>query len=411
MIKLISTLCLLFSVVAGSSGATVSYKDFDTNHFSLSIQGTDPNFIVEKIHINTNTFPVGGGAGGDTLWTNSALAGKVGLSQPTNYVELTGGGGIPSGGLDGSPTLFNLLSDKNALPFAPYNISFGEIGRNEFGFITATSVPFGTTHVGYGAAPFDGSHYPEIVFDPVNNWAIIGDGEFGGVLSNLTINASTILNNGPSGLPVLIAMANGVPTLTVDGFGVLSLGNGTALLDATGGELDINSSFTDFQGDVTFDGSLLVGSGLLTPTGGILGKSSTGNATAGNVGEYVESIIASGSAGGISTATATNITSISLTAGDWDVSAIASFTATTATTTAWSTGISTASATVPTTGDECYSDLLLTLNSGNNSLTPKTKRISIAGTTTVFLVGKVTFSAGTVKAFGSISARRVQPGA
>lgn len=65
-------------------------------------------------------------------------------------------------------------------------------------------------------------------------------------------------------------------------------------------------------------------SGALTLTGGIVGTTAAANATAGNVGEYVESVFTSTSYP--TTATVGDATSISLTAGDWDVS---SFTTTT----------------------------------------------------------------------------------
>src|SRR4029077_4886616 len=51
----------------------------------------------------------------------------------------------------------------------------------------------------------------------------------------------------------------------------------------------------------------------------LLGTATNDNATAGNVGEYIESVIPAGAAIAITSATNTNLTSISLTAGDWDV--------------------------------------------------------------------------------------------
>jgi len=49
------------------------------------------------------------------------------------------------------------------------------------------------------------------------------------------------------------------------------------------------------------------------------------SATAGNVGEYVESVIVTGSSTALTTATAKTVTSISLTAGDWDVDTVVHF--------------------------------------------------------------------------------------
>lgn len=142
--------------------------------------------------------------------------------------------------------------------------------------------------------------------------------------------------------------------------------------------------------------------------GGIVGTTTNDSATAGNIGEEIESLIASGSATSLTTATAKNVTSISLTAGDWDVSGNVNFTETTSTVTARSAGINTTSATVPTNGSEGYCGVQSTLTSEINTITLSRKRISIASTTTVYLVGSATFSAGTCAGFGTITARRVR---
>ncbi len=145
------------------------------------------------------------------------------------------------------------------------------------------------------------------------------------------------------------------------------------------------------------DGSLSIG-----------GTASNNNAAAGYVGETVQSLVAVGSAVSLTTATATNVTSISLTAGDWDVSGNCNFTNGSTTLTASVCGISSTSATLPTDGSEAYSGLQTTTTSTINSITMPRKRISIASTTTVYLVGKTTFSAGTSAEFGGITARRVR---
>lgn len=148
--------------------------------------------------------------------------------------------------------------------------------------------------------------------------------------------------------------------------------------------------------------------GVITATGGVLGTATNNNATAGNVGEYVSSLIAVGSAASMTTATALNITSISLTAGDWDVEGNVNFTEGTATVSARSAGITSTSATVPTDGSEAYCGVQSTVTSETNTITLPRKRFSLSGTTTVYLVGSATFSAGTCSGFGSITARRVR---
>lgn len=143
-------------------------------------------------------------------------------------------------------------------------------------------------------------------------------------------------------------------------------------------------------------------------TGGIIATTTNNDASAGSVGEAISSLVAVGSPVSLTTNTGTNVTSISLTAGDWDVSGNVNLTEGTATVTGASAGITSTSATVPTNGSEVYSGVQVTLLSGTDSITLPPKRFSLSGTTTVYLVAKSTFSAGTVDAFGSILARRVR---
>lgn len=178
--------------------------------------------------------------------------------------------------------------------------------------------------------------------------------------------------------------------------GQIPIGNGTDYTVA---------NITGSNGVAVTNGA---GTIALAATSSIPGTTTNDNATAGNVGEYVESKVASGSAVSLTTATSTNITSISLTAGDWDVTGNINYIGASATITGKISGISSTSATLPTDGTEVYSGVNVTLLNNTDGTTLATKRISISGTTTVYLVGQTTFSAGTVTAFGYISARRVR---
>lgn len=141
---------------------------------------------------------------------------------------------------------------------------------------------------------------------------------------------------------------------------------------------------------------------------GIIGESDNSDALAGDIGEYIESKVAIGSATALTTATAKNVTSISLTQGDWDVEGIVSFSTSSATFSGLTAGTSATSATLPTDGTEGYSGTQGTLLSEKDGITLARKRIKTTGTTTIYLVAKATFSAGSVSAFGHISARRVR---
>lgn len=139
------------------------------------------------------------------------------------------------------------------------------------------------------------------------------------------------------------------------------------------------------------------------------GTDTNDNATAGNVGEYVESVIAAGSAVSLVSSTAKTITSISLGAGDWDVTGAVSFAPNAATSI---TALSGSISLVDNTNDATYtwSDrfgaVVPAANVGGFAITKR--RLSLNGTTTVYLVGASVFSINTNAGFGIISARRVR---
>jgi len=126
----------------------------------------------------------------------------------------------------------------------------------------------------------------------------------------------------------------------------------------------------------------------------------------GNTGEHVSSLIPIGSAVSLTNNVATNVTSVVLTAGEWDVEGNVNLSASGATVTAMSAGGTSTSSTVPTDGSEVYDGQQSTTTTFKTSLAIPRKRISLSATTTIYMVAKVTFSAGTVAAFGAIIARR-----
>jgi hypothetical protein len=187
----------------------------------------------------------------------------------------------------------------------------------------------------------------------------------------------------------------------------------------------VNTGLSGSTGSGTFVGS--TSPTLVTPTlgaatstsvtfspttGGIVGTTTNDNAAAGTVGEYISSTILAGSQVGVANNNATNVTSISLTAGDWEVygNVISSPAAGTTTTNmvAW---ISSTSATLPTLpASGAYSQMpgyaasagqLTALVTGN-------RRFSLSGTTTIYLSTFITFAVSTMGAYGFIGARRVR---
>lgn len=171
---------------------------------------------------------------------------------------------------------------------------------------------------------------------------------------------------------------------------------------------DGNKIIVDFQSDGTNWREVC----RTRVAGAIPGTATNDNAPTGGVGQIVQTLVAVGSAVSLTTATAKSVASVSLTAGDWDVEANLNFTmgsATTAVTSAFTAGISTTDNTLPTDGSEVEAGgFVATTSSFKFGVPISRKRISIATTTSVYLVGLATFSAGTAGGYGVINARRVR---
>jgi hypothetical protein len=151
------------------------------------------------------------------------------------------------------------------------------------------------------------------------------------------------------------------------------------------------------NGNITFNPS----------TSGIVGTTTNNSAAAGNVGEYVSNT--SGSSGDIN-GVSTNLTSISLTAGDWDVRGNVQFNPAGGTLVKTLTlGTSTTSATfgaVDATTQKNYTTAGVAFSLAEYAPIP-TFRYSLSGTTTIYLVGHSNATAS-ITAVGYLSARRVR---
>lgn len=150
-----------------------------------------------------------------------------------------------------------------------------------------------------------------------------------------------------------------------------------------------------------------------TATGvSLLGTTTNDSASTGRVGEYLSSTVASGSAISLTTDTSANVTSLSLTAGDWDVWGDIEFLSGASTTIpALTASLSTTSATADFTAGN-FANLNYpagtVLGVANSTVKVGPRRISIAATTTVYLVGRATFGTSTLTAWGILRARRVR---
>jgi hypothetical protein len=126
-------------------------------------------------------------------------------------------------------------------------------------------------------------------------------------------------------------------------------------------------------------------------------------------GKITTSTVATGSAVALTTATTANVTSVSLSAGTYDVTGVVDFKLSSATMTQQQFGISTTSATLgaqDTFGHTVESTTTLTLDAVG--LPCPTVRLTLGSTTTVYLVAQATFSAGTVSAYGTLRVVQVK---
>ncbi len=225
-----------------------------------------------------------------------------------------------------------------------------------------------------------------------------------------TATAGQMLQSGASTTPAwstsTYPSTNAINTLlyasSANVMAALPTANNGVLVTSSGGVPSISSTLPAFTtSSITFNPT----------TGGIVGTTTNDNAAAGKVGEFISSTVLSGAAVGLTTGSAADVTSISLTAGDWDVEGNVCTSPGSGTTTTQVAGwISTTSATFPTApnnGALVVSRASIPANAAEYFPVGRI-RLSLSGTTTVYLSMLSTFAVNTQGGFGFIGARRVR---
>lgn len=146
--------------------------------------------------------------------------------------------------------------------------------------------------------------------------------------------------------------------------------------------------------------------------GQIPGTATNDNASVGKVGEVIAATQPFATAVSLSTTSAANIISISLTAGDWDVTGNVVFEASgSAAPTLVEAWTSTTSASAPgqvaNSGGFTRLEAAFAANS-RQVLSAGSQRFSLGSTTTIYLSALANFSVGSVSGYGYIKARRVR---
>lgn len=150
----------------------------------------------------------------------------------------------------------------------------------------------------------------------------------------------------------------------------------------------------------------------------VAGVTDGSSATAGDLGEeLVASVLRSALVTSYATTVPKNVTSLALTAGDWDVSAEIGFQfggtpdvtqvfkSVSLTTNTLSAADTIA---VPTAGELQLIELMVTTAAGDVTTEIAKYRLSISSTTTFFLVARADFIDGSVGCYGSLRARRIR---
>ncbi len=142
----------------------------------------------------------------------------------------------------------------------------------------------------------------------------------------------------------------------------------------------------------------------------VQGTNANDNAPSGFVGEVIESVIVAGSAVTLTASTPANMTSVNLTAGDWDVTFQPSYALDS--TTQITTIVASISAT-SATSDATPGRLLLDRRAnytplGDLVLQPLRARFSLSSTAPIYAVAQLAFTTSFAKAYGVLRARRVR---
>lgn len=289
--------------------------------------------------------------------------------------------------------------------------------------VTVTAVDYAGTVVGFEDANsitdgYSNNKYYSFFARPTYNiTSTQAAGTIAAFYYNPTLTAVGSFNN------YGIAIASTLNNTILNGLGTLSptatlhvVGGGSNItLKTVGVGTTINYSIRSFQSDGTTEIFSLLDSGLATfgATTAIKGTGTNNNATAGNIGEEVNAT-QSTYTNYTTTATYQNITSITLTAGDWDISAFGSLSSNTATITTASNAIfvvstTTASAAGATEGKTIsYIPQAALLGTSIESTSIPPYRVSISGSTTYYLNSQSTFTIGNPQFVGGIRARRIR---
>lgn len=329
-----------------------------------------------------------------------ALSASLAQAAPINVYSISG----PGGAIDPSLTIQYLAQYPQynpalIAPTAPILSQDGTIAAPSFAFASESNLGFyraGTNQIGVALGgklkEAIGQFGYRLASDGLLAWRNNLD------ISQVSAN-DVILSRGAAGVLSLSDTAN-PQTFLIYG---TTVGPQYLLLshDGTNAQIDTAAS----------SGAILIGNTNATKVV-IRGTATNDSAAAGMVGEILTGTLAVGSATSLVTATAKDVATVALTAGDWDCSGVIDFKpAATTNATLLLFGSSSTSNTLG--ADDTFGSVVfltagqVTTNGDYRNVIP-TQRFSLSGTTTIRLVGQATFTVSTMTAYGSIRCRRVR---
>lgn len=373
----------------GSGSGVVQFGDITAGHLA----------VWEAVNIigDGGAVPSGGVTSLNTLSGNVTLSAgsNITLTPSGNDIAISASGGGSPSYIAGSGTA--TASGTNSLAGGGLSVASG----NEsvcLGY-EATDGGFGSSIViGYAASSGGGNSVTVGVASEAGgaNGVAIGNTATAAGTNGIAIGTSVLTSPGGGCIAIgYLANANGASSIAI-GDGAYATGaNDVYIGNSSAYHIYINGT----TGAITTNGSLL--------SAFIDGITDGSNATAGYIGEYISSTILNSSAVSLTNNTAKDITSIILTAGDWDVEGNINFcqsSVSMSSVIAWS---SETSATMPdNSAINCVTSPTSVAYNQLGVQIPKT-RINVTTNTTIYLSGYATFS-GLLSACGNISARRVR---
>lgn len=312
-------------------------------------------------------------------------------------------GWVNTGSDDGNPgtlALFNTTNSGQCFNFQPTGDTFFGVQGGAPNLSTATLV----------ASPGLGPYTRGTYFCGFDVSLKDGSGTGGGTLN--MDGGVLMMNNGDINYANSVNLASSSGHISLNG-GALQFDNTAAWAASSDGT---TLSFSNYDNGVAFS---LTDNGVNTTidchgnqlaNAVIAGVADNSLASAAQVGEEIASTIAVGSAVSLTSATAKTVTSISLTAGDWQIDGTVDYHPGTLTTASYlCSGSSTTTDALDAQDTFAADPFAVAAGLGIDPAIPiPLRRVHLATTTTIYLVAKAAFATSTMTAYGTIHARRVR---